>query len=489
MMKTLIAVCVIAAFTIAQAKEGDLFSGPSELLSMRGQLADGDEEVLPIPDEADKKLWKEGALESSWIATAAGVDKKKKKAPAHFKMEAGDTVTNILFLKTFATVAKDKASDLVDEARAGSMSALVPFIRDYAGVSKHPFIDYAKLMAKYRAKWTIGVSAYVLKSLHHSIIKGKGAVQCEHPKGFCSLKHKAFGLQSRPNMMNKLLVAHTHFQQTLAKLKKNLHNADAKAAAAWLKHGSKGKFMTFERRVQNYYKSKVDACFAKTVKVGIKAEFGAFETSKKANHDMFRQIRVQVPAGIKSTAAALAQCGVRVPTARQIKELAKAKADHWLKTKKFSMSNAKDLISKFMKDRIPVYIKITTGDQKGAASSMVPKISIKGTKATKNTKLKIAKTKGKTTEGMVMAEGIGDFKSLTLKAGNMDSWYIKHVQVKQGKHGKWIQMCAQSEVSPFKAMCSGKWLDMKPFDKPKDYGLKKITGSKVSTTWTFTQAP
>ena len=31
-----------------------------------------------------------------------------------------------------------------------------------------------------------------------------------------------------------------------------------------------------------------------------------------------------MPAGIKSTAAALAQCGVRVPTARQIKELAKA---------------------------------------------------------------------------------------------------------------------------------------------------------------------
>jgi len=52
MMKAFItAFCIIAAITIVQANEGELFSSPSELLAMRGDMADADEKVLPIPDE------------------------------------------------------------------------------------------------------------------------------------------------------------------------------------------------------------------------------------------------------------------------------------------------------------------------------------------------------------------------------------------------------------------------------------------------------
>lgn len=409
--------------------------------------------------------------------------KKEKKVK-----KKRSTVTNLMNFKAFCMGAKEKADDVLDSwdgGKGGSMSALLPFIIAYGKPSKHPFIDYAKQIAKYKAKYPMGISRYVITNLHNSIVNGAGVVDVNKPVGFCSLRHQAFGLTARPYMLRKVLTTLTKFSELKQKAQKALSGADAKAAAAWLKSGAKTKFKTFKARVEDYYKAKVHECYRKTIKIGVNAEFKAFEKMKRLDAKaLFKQVRAQVPAGLKATAARR-NCKFLLPNGRQIQALTKAKAAHWLKTKQFSMKNAKDVIKAFMKQRAAIHIKILTGKAKNAQSDMVPTAVIKGSDRTKTVKLKIKKTPGKWGTALVMAQGLGDFKKLTLKAGNMDGWLIQEVRVAQGK-GRWLGMLAQSQRGfDLDSTSSSKWLDMKPFNKPAHYGLKKITGKKVSTMWSY----
>lgn len=402
-----------------------------------------------------------------------------------------DMVKNVEELKAFCNTVYEKADSYKDNMTAGTVSSLVPFILAYGKKSDHPFISYAKTMAKFRAKWTKGIGKYMIASIHTAVTKGHGAVQREKPKGYVSLKHGAIGTRDRPLVLRKLIVPMTAFQTNLKKIRRGaMKGADAKAAAAWLKQGAKGKFLTFQKRVEGFYKGKIEACFKRTVRAGVRAEDRAYRRAHRARVGLFGQIRVQVPAGIRSTHATLRACGVHVPSPRQLRAIAKAKAREWLRHKKFSMSNANSLVKAYMKDRAPFFIRLKTGTRKNSGSNSKPRFILKGKNRVKKGKLKHAGKQGKEETQLVMAENLGDFKSLTLKAGNRDGWYIRRVSVKQGRHGKWIDLCAQSNGgNPFAAACGAKWLDMKPFDKASSYGVGKVTVDNVGDSWTFVRAP
>merc|ERR1712196_463100 len=73
------------------------------------------------------------------------------------------------------------------------------------------------------------------------------------------INYASLGLESNPQYLNDISVAMTEYVAVQTKLQAANQNADAKAAAAWLKQGAKDTFKTFAEQAAYDEEQKVEA--------------------------------------------------------------------------------------------------------------------------------------------------------------------------------------------------------------------------------------
>lgn len=344
---------------------------------------------------------------------------------------------NIVGLKAYCVAAKDAIHDQGD----GTTSSVIPFIIAFG---EHPketnvIVEYSKLFAKFSNEFDNGMGLYILQHMNSAILHGGGAVNSNFVVGSAhlTLDPTQMGLESIPRYLEDLKVSRANWSIAKTKIADLNKNADAMAAAQYLK----GKHNEFYISFLDAEIAKADAIrrgtYAGVVKHAFDAEEAAFhEAVGNASMNSLAHVGVQAPAGRTAADSAAEQVAYVEPTMEELEAAAKAAARQFMGQIKSSMDSTANLVTIEEKEAMGVTLHISTASLSEGESGMKPSVHIKGTKASITGQLMTLPQPDETIHQTFPSdEAIGDLVSVTFTAEGSDPWLCSEVSAQIGTSG------------------------------------------------------
>jgi len=182
--------------------------------------------------------------------------------------------------------------------------------------------SYSEAMGSTKGKFDGGVGLYLLEHLHKAIEAGTEATEAAAVGGVrrVMMSGTALGLNSSPDYFKKLSVSQSAFIGAEMKIEAANSDADAQAAAAWLKKGADGAFKTFSEQADQEEQDKEDKYKEEQYEKALEAIKGEFSDSHNLG---------DLPQAGGSAAGKVPDFEETSP--EDVAANAKAKADEWIK--------------------------------------------------------------------------------------------------------------------------------------------------------------
>jgi len=170
------------------------------------------------------------------------------------------TLSAIVSLRAYSKLAIDKAVDFKNDHGSSSDTALVNFVVIFGAKSDKENVvsAYADSMGKAKGLFPGGIGAYLLMHLSKAIHDGQDVTTAfnKHGRKVIRLSSKSLGLDSSPDYFQKLAVSQASYIGLRLKVESANSDADAQAAAAWLRSGQKNQYKSFKSRAEDAVEEK-----------------------------------------------------------------------------------------------------------------------------------------------------------------------------------------------------------------------------------------
>jgi len=359
------------------------------------------------------------------------------------KKPMGRVVKHIVDLKAYSAAALSKARKLKSGkggSSSGKKSSLVAFIVKFGSDVKNPDLvsEYANTIGHLRARFNIGLGAYLLDSLNAAILTGKGVVIVKDggARGtFAMFNHSRLGLQSTPDYFRLLKVRLSAYLAVQTKLKAG-YGKDA--LKNWLLKAEKGSYHTFLAKITAKWRRLQ---FLQNVKeeAGAKwSEDKAWKYARAHGKDAQAQLNPMPPAGAAGGATVRKKSNFYMPSYAALKKQAMKLAVKYMNS--LRKSSTAEVISAIEAKLEGVKLKFSTSAHNKAGSDQSPKVKITGTRGTITGLLKALPLRGKTMEQTLTGKSIGNIISIELQSSSPDAWLCTSMSVRSGVGRKWVKM-------------------------------------------------
>lgn len=231
----------------------------------------------------------------------------------------------IVGLNAYCTLAYDLAMDFKDTHSMATDTSIVNFVIEYGNpknAKKNIVTSYSEAMGTTKGKFPDGVGLYLLEHLHKAIEAGTEVTEAATVASTkrVMMSATALGLNGSPDYFKKLSVSQSEFIGAAMKIEAANSDADAQAAAAWLKKGADGAFKTFSEQAAQEEQEREDQYKEEKYEKALDAIKGEFADSHELS---------SLPAAGGSGASKVPDFEETPP--EEIAANAKAKADEFIK--------------------------------------------------------------------------------------------------------------------------------------------------------------
>lgn len=427
----------------------------------------------------------------------ANLSAKRKAASA----SPSSTLQNIIKLKAYSALARDKAMDMEDSGlkNAGIVPFLVAFgkktqckKKNMAKCQRETNVIslYAKLYARFSAKFRHGLPFYLMKKLNKHVIHGKGVVGLWRGTvgmsgyaNWITLDHDKLGLSTKPFYFKKLAVRFSAYDAAVRKLTATYGDADSLAAAQLLQGKSKREYKSFYAREVAKAKRIQAKYFDHIVKAADTAEATAYATALSTNkHAKLAHAGIQAPAGLQAANYVGSKIQWKFPSYKKLRAKAKTAANAFMKKLKKKMKSTKAVVKAAQKKSLGVLLTVRTGDWMKSESQQQPKVTFIGTRGNLQGRLRAVPPQGQTfTQTFSTPHVLGKLKAIRLEAAGGDPWFVHSIEAHMESTGQHLKVPKKNfwlagkpyDVSSRQVFGDAEFSDM--FELNEDMPMKKST--------------
>jgi len=380
---------------------------------------------------------------------------------------------HIVELKAYCVGVQEKVLDMFEHQSA----SIVPFILAFGKDAKNEniILEYAQTYAKLEEEWTSGMGMYILKHMNKAMLAGDGVLTMLGREYV--FDYIALGFTHLPRYLKGLTVSITNYRYKLDEIEKLADNAEAKAAAKFLKDKQNSAYMAFVERAQAKADADGVSPYRNVYDAAVKAEYAAYLHAVSVvpeNHRM--HAAVQMPAGYAAAVATRAANNdrKRKTTDEEIQKEAADAAKWFIKTLTKNTATSAGLIANLEQEALGVTLKLTTSEKLDAESAMEPTVKIVGSQGEVTAQIFAVPLPGETLLQQIPSEHpIGEIQSITITADllSKDPWQCKQLSARVGANVTFVEMSQQMF-----------WLD-------KEASVTSHGLFKSSYEWTLTPGP
>merc|ERR1711959_7393 len=175
-------------------------------------------------------------------------------------------LANIVKLKSYAVVSQDAARKFKRKGSEDSNSVLAKFLVLFGNSKKtNPVTEYASIIGGLKKRYTTGVNRYLIDHLNKAILNPRGELLTigKLRKGseygtYVFFNKNTLGLESQPLYFSTMAAKLSSYETVRVKYHENTKNAEAGAAAHWLKSNTKVHYKSFIEKVAAKYDTKLN---------------------------------------------------------------------------------------------------------------------------------------------------------------------------------------------------------------------------------------